>query len=281
MMSDNKGHIVYSVVILTFNSEKHIGRCLHELLESFRLLKSNHEIFIIDNGSNDNSISIVNDFQQQIGSNIKLRRFETNVGTTASRNLGLKDAVGDYIIVLDSDAYVNPDAIDKMTKYIGCHPSCGLVCPKLTYPDGRFQLSTDVFPTISRKLKRFLFLKKIENVTNQDVEKATKVDYAISAFWMFRRKLLNSVGLLDEKIFYAPEDVDFCLRVWKAGFSVDYLPFACLVHDAQELSRGFKFNYFTYLHIKGLVYYFIKHRYAFSLKKLYGQLGIRPNVKSE
>ena len=229
---------------------------------------------------NDNTVSVIDKFQRQPGVNINLKKFKTNLGTTTSRNLGLKEAVGRYIIVLDSDAYVNPDAITKMTEHLVSHPSCGLVCPKLTYPDGKFQLSTDVFPTLSHKIRRFLFLKKMESIFDQNLDKAKKVDYAISAFWMFRNNLLDPVGLLDEKIFYAPEDVDFCLRVWKAGFSIDYLPYASIIHDAQELSRGFKFNYFTYLHIKGLVYYFVKHRYLFSLKKLYKQIGIKPNIAS-
>jgi len=77
------------------------------------------------------------------------------------------------------------------------------------------------------------------------------------------------VGLLDEKIFYSPEDVDYCIRVWKAGFDIRYLPKYEIIHDAQEISRakGIRINFFTLSHIKGLLYLFLKHRYLFSGKK--------------
>src|SRR5690606_30425379 len=87
------------------------------------------------------------------------------------------------------------------------------------------------------------------------------VDYAISAFWLVRRSLYAALGGLDEKIFYAPEDVDFCLRVWRSGHSVVYVPSVTVVHHTQEISRGFALNRAKLNHVKGLLYYFLKHRY--------------------
>jgi GT2 family glycosyltransferase len=69
------------------------------------------------------------------------------------------------------------------------------------------------------------------------------------------------VGLLDERIFYAPEDVDFCLRVWKAGLRVLCVPSVSVVHHAQEISRGPMINIAKLRHVQGLGYYFLKHRY--------------------
>jgi len=92
----------------------------------------------------------------------------------------------------------------------------------------------------------------------------TDVDYAISAFWLFHRSLLDKVGLLDEKIFYAPEDVDFCLRIWKAGLRIVYQPSVSVIHHTQEISRGWKLNSAKINHLKGLVYFFVKHRYLFT-----------------
>lgn len=75
--------------------------------------------------------------------------------------------------------------------------------------------------------------------------------------------VVDKVGLLDENIFYAPEDVDYCLRIWKSGFKIIYDPQVSAVHHAQEISRGFTFNKATVEHIKGLFYYFRKHRCFF------------------
>jgi GT2 family glycosyltransferase len=107
------------------------------------------------------------------------------------------------------------------------------------------------------------------------ISQPREVDYAISAFWLMRREVFEKVGPLDERIFYSPEDVDYCLRVWQAGFGVRYEPAVHAVHDAQEISRGFKMAGFTLRHAKGLAYLFLKHRYAFGLSRLYRRLGRR------
>jgi len=87
------------------------------------------------------------------------------------------------------------------------------------------------------------------------------VDYAISAVWVIKKEVLKIVGLLDENIFYSPEDVDYCLRLWKAGYKIIYEPRVPVIHHTQEISRGFKLNSAMLNHIKGLIYYFRKHGY--------------------
>lgn len=259
----------YSAVILSFNSARYIRHCLDTLVSAFEGLNASYEIFVIDNGSVDNSVDEINTVKAERCANIDLTIFKDNTGTTFSRNHALKRCSGNQILVLDSDAYVNAEAIGSMRTLLEANPSFGLVCPKLTYPDGRFQISTDVFPTFVHKAKRFLFLKKMEQQTASVTPVSGPVDYAISAFWMFPKRVLEQVGLLDEKIFYSPEDVDFCIRVWKAGYVIHYDPSVSIIHDAQEISRskGFKINKFTLSHIKGLFYLFIKHGYFFSGRK--------------
>lgn len=263
----------FSVVILTFNSQRYIRTCLDSLVSAFNTLGKTYEIFVIDNGSVDNSRAIVQAVRNEHSANIELVALDRNTGTTFSRNIGLRKATGDKIIIMDSDAYANPETIAAMAAHLDQNPRCGMAVPRLTYPDGRFQISTDIFPTLQRKFQRMFFLKNMERETVVPTSGIHTVDYAISAFWMFPKKVLDKVGPLDEKIFYAPEDVDYCLRIWKAGFTIQYLPQFALVHDAQELSRGFKINKFTLLHIKGLLYYFLKHRYGWGLNRLYRQLG--------
>jgi GT2 family glycosyltransferase len=103
------------------------------------------------------------------------------------------------------------------------------------------------------------------------------VDYAISAFWLMRRDLIELTGPLDERIFYAPEDVDFCLRVWLKGRRVVYRPDLEVVHDAKEQSRSLRGLLFTWRDLQGLLYYFRKHGYAFSTDRLYRRIG-RPRT---
>ena len=85
---------------------------------------------------------------------------------------------------------------------------------------------------------------------------------------------MRSVGKFDEKIFYSPADVDYCMRVWKAGYQILYTPSAVVVHDAQELSRSRIPNKFTFSHDLGLLHYFKKHRYWFSSARVRKQYSI-------
>ncbi len=136
---------------------------------------------------------------------------ERNTGTTYSRNLALKQAQGRYLCVLDCDVEVLPGAIAQLIHTLEQDRHIGLAAPRLVYPNGNLQKSTDVFPTILTKVMRYFFLKLIgkrdheraKNLTYQQSGRS-EVDYAISAMWVFKREVLERVGFLDEKFFYAP-----------------------------------------------------------------------------
>jgi len=254
-----------SFVILTWNSEKYIGKCLTSLLTDLKENRFLYEIFIIDNGSIDNTASIINSFKAKYHKHILTIFLNKNRGTTYSRNLALKKARGKYVIIMDSDIEVLRGTIAPLIDTLNKDNKTGLVVPKLLYPNGNLQKSTDVFPTIFTKLFRYFFLKRIEKKDNELKQKLRPkyVDYAISAFWVLKKQVIEKVGLLDENIFYAPEDVDYCLRIWNAGYKILYVPNVAVIHHAQEISRGLKLNFVTINHIKGLIYYFRKHKYIF------------------
>ena len=264
----------FSVVILSFNSNRTLGRCLEQTLNALLEFGSENEVFVVDNGSTDGSVEVIELLAKKHDKVLKPILFDENTGTTFSRNAALKRATGDYIIVLDSDAYLSNDSLKVLVNYLKENPSAGLVTPRLVFEDGRFQLSFDEFPTLVRKFQRFLFLRKIEARLHK-MEKLVKpidVDYAISACWMIRRDAFERVGLFDEGIFYSPEDVDYCIRMWSAGYKITYVPSAEIIHDAQELSRGFRLSIFHFSHLKGLFYLFKKHKYFFRLSGLYKRI---------
>ncbi len=260
-----KKNIQTSIVILSWNSKCHLDRCLSSLLGVLDKSKLSSEIFVVDNGSNDGSVELLENYHRNDKRIIKPVFLGKNAGTTYSRNLALKQAEGKYIVILDSDIELNDDILGRLINVLENNDRAGMVVPKLVYGNGSLQKSTDVFPTFYRKLVRYFFLKQMESRDGKipEMDNIKKVDYAISAFWLFRREILSDVGFLDEKIFYAPEDVDYCLRLWKKGYEILYVPEVSATHHAQEISRGFKINKAMIEHIKGLFYFFIKHRYFF------------------
>ena len=263
-----------SAVVLSFNSLRYIQTCVESLMNSYAECGVQGDVFVVDNGSVDGSVQALKSLQDRFGESLHVEYLQHNTGTTRSRNLALRQCTGQSVLILDSDAYMNAPALKDLLAYQAEHPEVGLVAPKLTYPDGRFQLSVDVFPTVVRKFERLLSLRSMEQ---RGIPAETgPVDYAISACWMLSRRAITATGLLDERIFYSPEDVDYCIRLWKSGHEVHYLPMVVVVHDAQEISRprGLRsINRFTIRHAKGLMYLFLKHRYAFSARRLYAVIA--------
>jgi GT2 family glycosyltransferase len=255
-----------SCVILSWNSEHYLAKCLGALIPDLEQNNLSHEIFVVDNGSKDRTVSILEALCAQYPDRILPLYLDHNTGTTYSRNLALKRVQGRYVSVLDCDVEVSPGAIVQLIRTLERNDRIGLVAPKLTYANGSLQKSADEFPTILTKVRRYFLLKLIERhneIAGRPVLRQTdpcEVDYAISAMWVFKRALLEKVGLLDEFFFYAPEDVDYCLRIWRAGFTVIYDPTVTCVHHTQEISRG-RINRATMQHILGLCYYFKKHRH--------------------
>ncbi len=266
--------MLISAVILSYNSEHHLETCLESLLEALQGLPERSEILVVENGSRDRSAHILRHFQDSHPDTVKGLFQERNLGTTASRNLALRQAAGRYILVLDSDVVTPPETLEHLIGILEANPRCGLVAPRLIYPDGCPQLSVDRFPTLWRKLARLVSLKALErNLPDRGADPSPReVDYAISAFWLFRHELLAEAGLLDEGFFYAPEDLDYCLSIWLSGYSVAYEPLVEAVHDTQELSRGHRVNRFTLHHALGLLRYFLKHRYFNSRSGLYRRI---------
>lgn len=254
-----------SFVLLTWNSKRYIENCLNSVIHNAQQESPSFEIYIIDNGSSDGTVQCLQSFQAQYPDNIKPIYLDHNTGTTYSRNLALRRVSGTYILIMDSDVEVPSGAIGGLIRSLKHYPRAGIVAPRLVYPSGKLQKSTDAFPTIISKAYRYFFLRFMERREAQEEARTEvrEVDYAISAVWAMRAELLNEVGLLDERIFYAPEDVDYCIRTWKSGYEVLFDPSITCIHHTQEISRGLKLNAATMHHILGLMYYFRKHRYIF------------------
>lgn len=264
-----------SVIILTWNSGRYIGKCLDSLIAELKDLQSKFEIFVVDNGSTDKTLGVLDKYAAL--KQIELISLDKNTGTTYSRNLALKRAKGDFILILDSDTKVKPGAIKKLLEELGDDKQIGLIAPKLLYGDGSLQPSFKKFPIVQGKLLKTIPLgwaqrlaSKLELYDPPISKELSDVDYCISACWLLPKRVVNKVGLLDERIFYAPEDVDYCLRVWLAGYRVVYCPSAEIVHHTQRIS--YKSKWFAISHLGGLFYFFKKHHYWFSRKSIYSRI---------
>ena len=254
-----------SFIILSWNSENYLRRCFQSVIRKCEDEKLTYEIIIIDNGSTDGSLNIMEQFQNEYTDKFVLIRLETNTGTTYSRNLGLKKARGKHICILDSDTELGEGCLAEILDRLDTQQKIGIIAPKLLLPDGSVQHSVKLFPTLINKLKKAVCILigvkpgKDDFYADFPFSVERQADSAISACWFFRRNILDDVGFLDEKIFYAPEDVDYSLRVWKKGYVIIYYPGFVILHHTQQISHKKPLSRTSISHLGGLIYYFVKH----------------------
>ena len=262
-----------SCILLTWNSAGYVEACLRSVFADLESCGLRHEILVIDNGSTDGTLEALARLARPSLTVVPLGH---NTGTTFSRNIGLRMARGDAVAILDSDIEIRePGTFAQVLQFLREHPDVGIAAPQLRFPSGRYQKTVDVFPTLTHKLRRFVHLRAMEEQEGREAlgSAPRDVDYAVSAFWMMPRSVTARVGLLDEKIFYAPEDVDYCLRTALAGLRVVYLPGIVATHHAQEISRRSVFSRSFREHLKGLAYFYRKHGFVFGLADTYQRIA--------
>ncbi|HEV8716125.1 MAG TPA: glycosyltransferase family 2 protein [Candidatus Binatia bacterium] len=270
-----------SVVILSWNSTEVLGLCLASLALGFT--SRDYEVIVVDNGSRGLTPAAL----RYAFPWVQLVVNRKNRGVAPARNQAMRLTQGEYIILLDDDTLMRPGVFTQLLAYMDTHPDVGLCGPKLIDLQGRLQLSCRFFPTVGDKLARrfpFAFAQRISRAAEMadwDHNCVREVDYVIGACQVIRRAALAEVGLLDERIFYGPEDIDLCLRMRQAGWRVVYNPTAVVVHHERRIARSF-LSRLGWKHLWGVIYYFCKHGYLFSRHRLYARLRYKqPAIRNE
>ena len=263
---------VVAFVVLSWNSQHYISNCLDAVLCCNSITPL---VLVVDNGSTDETSAILQQYEAD-HSEIICTFLPENFGTTISRNLALKNLPSDanYVCILDSDTVINDQALATMIQILEQNPDIGIVGPTMMNSAGATQLSGRNLPSLGIKLRKAAPLKGLQDegaqmeVPNTPVvQDMQDVPYLLSACWLMPVSTIDTVGFLDENIFYAPEDVDYCLRVWQAGLRGVRCWNAQIIHEYQRLSHKKLFSKTNKEHLKGLVYYFKKHHYLFDSSK--------------
>jgi len=192
-----------------------------------------------------------------------------NRGVAPARNQGLRRTRAEFIMLLDADAEVLRGALDNLLAGIRSHPKAGVVGAQLLYPGMTIQPSCKRIPhllaPVFNRMTRLPLVKhsriwRRHMMADWPHDHARPVDYVIGANQLIRTQALKEVGLLDENIFYGPEDIDFCTRMWLRGWEVWYVPSAQIIHHCARLTKRNPFSRLAWLHLRGLLYFFRKYR---------------------
>lgn len=217
-----------SVVILSWNRIDDLRFTLETLRgDSHPRL----EVIVVDNASTDGTPDMV---RAEFPS-VRLIELPENIGI-AGWNAGFEVARGRYILVLDDDSYPEAGAVAAGVEYMEAHPRCGVAGFRV-YNEPLQIEETRVFQTGPELM-------------------------FTGCGAMIRRSVIGKVGMFDEFIFLYEHEVEFSMRVWNAGFRVDYVPGATVHHRASQKNRGIRRNkdcrrvYYT---ARNTMYVFLKH----------------------
>lgn len=235
--------ILLSIVVVSFNTKDVLRECLARVDKYSQGIET--EVLVVDNNSSDGSVEMIStEFPD-----FKLIANSENLGFAAGNNVALRIAKGRYVLLLNSDAYLLDDTLEKTLKYMENNPECGILGVKLISEDGSMQPSARNLPD---PLSKFLVMSGLSDRypgsrffgspdykwwNHQEVK---EVGWVPGAYFLIRKDVINEIGLLDERYFMYFEEIDYCLHAARSDWKVVFYPDARVIHLGGQSSARTK-----------------------------------------
>ncbi len=249
-----------SAVIVNWNSGPYLGR----LLDSLQPLAGElGAVLVLDNASRDSSPRAAQDRPWA-----QLRRFERNRGFAAAANAGIRDAPTEFILLLNPDIEVDPDSVRALYESLRDRTRCAIACGALVDGERRSQARFQIrrLPTIRSVLSDCLFFDEIAGLFSRPLQAEPAggaVEQPAAAFWLLRKEAWREIGGFDESFVPAWfEDVDFCARLARQGWRMEYFPQWSAVHRGGLSLDVLGYRSFVRIYYRNLLRYWRKHHPA-------------------
>ncbi len=203
-------------------------------------------ITIVDNDSQDGSFEWLSRAVHQRGwdqAEVPVRVVQSgwNGGFGAGNNVGIRGGLPngdrpDYLYILNSDAFPEPDAIRRLHDYLDTHPKVGFAGSAILGEKGDIHHTAFRFPSVAGELEQAARTGPITRILRRAViapplpQHSGPVDWLAGASMMMRQSVLDQIGLFDETFFLYFEETDLCLRAARAGWTTDYVVDSRVVH---------------------------------------------------
>lgn len=235
-----------SIVIVSYKVRDLLHTCLESLLASEGGL--DFEVIVVDNCSRDGTVEMV----RSRFPSVSVVASPVNGGYAYGNNLALRqllarDDLPRYVLLLNPDTVLPPDALVQMVAFMDARPEVGASGPRLLRPDGSLDMACRrSFPSPEVALYRMLGLSKLfprhrrfarYNLGFHDQQAVMEVDSVVGAFMLVRGAVFATVGLLDEAFFMYGEDLDWAFRIKAAGWPVMYNGGVTVIHHKGASSR--------------------------------------------
>lgn len=228
-----------SIIILSLLRQSHTAHCLESI---FQHTSGSFEIIVVDMGKSKQITSWLKKLSIE-HKNLTVIFNKKNVGTAKGRNQAIRLARGQYIVFLDNDAYVSEGWLTPLIETAKRDKTIGACGAKIVFTNMMVQYSasrvraTTKNGAIVRIGVEFLDVLEKENA---EVNQIKNVPWYPTTCLLVKRKVLDSIGGLDENFFIAEEDKDLSLSIRKKGFKILYIPSSCVYHDCMNPSTSYK-----------------------------------------
>jgi GT2 family glycosyltransferase len=252
---------LFSVIIPNWNGKKFLQTCLDALAQQ---TYPNIEVIIVDNASQDGSQAYIRENYP----NVRLIELAENRGFTGACNAGMQAAKGEYISLLNNDTEVDRNWAAAVVVAFEHHPEIGSVASKMLLFEKRDHIHTtgDFFTLDGHAGNR--------GVWQRDEGQFNKEEFVFSACGgssVYRREMLDQIGLLDDDFFFSGEDVDLGWRAQLAGWRCLYTPAAIVYHHLSATGGGVTASYYDG---RNLIFILVKN-YPSTLWRKYGASVLR------
>jgi len=230
-----------SVIIVNWNSADFVQKCVRSLDEHTRGVSM--EIVVLDSGSFDGcGEMLAREFPR-----VRFIQSDKNLGFARGNNQAAKSAAGRFLVFLNPDTELRGPALDKLFEAAVSFPKAGALGAHLLNSDGTLQTSClQSFPTIANQvldaelLRKWFPRSRLWGVAPlyANVLVSVEVEGISGACLMTPRALFEQVGGFNEDYFMYYEDMDYCMKIHKAGWKNYYVPSAVIVHHGGKSSGG-------------------------------------------
>jgi N-acetylglucosaminyl-diphospho-decaprenol L-rhamnosyltransferase len=226
-----------SILIVNYNSPELLPRLFASLEAAVREIS--HEVIFVDNASQLDCREAV----MKLAPEVRFIQNAKNVGFGRANNQALALAKGDFVLLLNTDAFMCEDTVIKTHAYMVAHSDCGVLGVKLVGRDGSLQPSCRYFPT---PLNIFLLRTGLQHwfpwsVPVDDMgwnhSDIRECDWVPGCYYLVRREVINQVGLFDPRYFLYCEEVDHCRAAKQRGWKVIYFPDTTVIHLGGESAK--------------------------------------------
>lgn len=216
-----------SIITINYNGLK--DTC--ELIDSIPF-KEDLEVIVVDNASKEDEAGIISERYPQV----KVIRSDKNLGFAGGNNIGIKEAKGKYILLINNDTYFKDFNIDILIHRLESSDKIGIVCPKLRYAWGYNPIQFAGYTPLSNITLRNNAIGFGEEDKGQ-YETAHPTPYAHGAAMLIKHDAIEKVGLMPECFFLYYEEIDWSIMFTRAGYEIWYDP-SCTVYHKESQTTG-------------------------------------------